>query len=340
MFGCGVGEVVSGDVDSLNRGDGARGGGGGDALLQLAHLRRERGLVPHGGRDAPEEGRDFGAGLAEPEDIVNKEQRFGAAEFTEVFGHGETGKGDAEAGARRLVHLSEDETGVVEDGCAGVSDLRVLHFEPEVVAFAGSFADAGEDGVAAMLGGDACDEFLDHDGLADAGTAEQAGLAAFDEGTQQVDDLDAGLEEFALGGQLDEFRGVAMDWPAVLHIDGAAAVDRLAEDVENASQGFLADGDLEGIADVDDFHAAAEAEGGAEGNRTNAAGAEMLLHFADQFEGLVLVMADDFQGVEYSGQLVAEKLGIENAADNLYNSAFIHCIAQFFKKPAGGRAAP
>ena len=56
-----------------------------------------------------------------------------------------------------------------------------LHFQPEVVAFAGAFADAGEDGVAAVLLGDAGDQFLDDDGLAQARTAEQAGLAAADE---------------------------------------------------------------------------------------------------------------------------------------------------------------
>ena len=37
--------------------------------------------------------------------------------------------------------------------------LRLLHFEPEVVAFAGPLADAGKDGVAAVLAGDAGDQF-------------------------------------------------------------------------------------------------------------------------------------------------------------------------------------
>ena len=46
--------------------------------------------------------------------------------------------------------------------------------------------------------GDAGDEFLNDDGLAEAGPAEQAGLAAADERREQVDDLDAGFEDFGL----------------------------------------------------------------------------------------------------------------------------------------------
>ena len=40
--------------------------------------------------------------------------------------------------------------------------------------------------------GDVVDQFHDDDRLAHAGAAERADLAAFQEGTDQVDDLDAG----------------------------------------------------------------------------------------------------------------------------------------------------
>ena len=89
--------------------------------------------------------------------------------------------------------------GLVDDVLAGVADLGLLHFQPEVVAFAGALADAGEDRVAAVLLGDAGDQLLDDDGLAEARAAEQAGLAAADERGEQVDDLDAGLEDLGLG---------------------------------------------------------------------------------------------------------------------------------------------
>ena len=45
----GVGQVIGGNVDGLHRGDGALAGGG-DALLQSAHLGGQRRLVADGGR--------------------------------------------------------------------------------------------------------------------------------------------------------------------------------------------------------------------------------------------------------------------------------------------------
>src|SRR5690606_9737344 len=110
------------------------------------------------------------------------------------------------ARARGLVHLAEDHDGLVEHALARVADLGLLHLEPEVGPLAGALADAGEDGVAAVLAGDAGDEFLDDDGLSEAGPAEEARLAAADEGGEQVDDLDARLEDLRLGGEVGELR--------------------------------------------------------------------------------------------------------------------------------------
>ena len=77
---------------------------------------------------------------------------------------------------------------------ARLDDARLGHLDPEVVALAGALAHAGEHREAAVLLGDVVDEFHDDDGLAHAGAAEQADLAALQEGLDQVDDLDAGLE--------------------------------------------------------------------------------------------------------------------------------------------------
>ena len=96
-----------------------------------------------------------------------------------------------------------------------VDDARLLHLEPEVVAFARALADAGEDRVAAVLHGDVVDQLHDEHGLADAGAAEQAGLAALHVGLEQVDDLDAGLEHLDAGGLLLERRRLAVDRPAL-----------------------------------------------------------------------------------------------------------------------------
>ena len=92
-----------------------------------------------------------------------------------------------------------------------VGVLGFLHFQPEVVALACSLADAAKDAVAAELTGDARDHFLNDDGLAYAGPAEQADLSAADKRAKQIDHLDAGLEHFGLGVELGEFWRLTMD---------------------------------------------------------------------------------------------------------------------------------
>jgi hypothetical protein len=68
----------------------------------------------------------------------------------------------------------------------------------EVVALAGALADAGEHRIAAVRLGDVVDQLHDQHGLADAGAAEQADLAALGVGREQVDDLDAGVSRISL----------------------------------------------------------------------------------------------------------------------------------------------
>src|SRR5690606_18145082 len=141
--------------------------------------------------------------------------------------------------------------------------LGLGHLEPEVVAHAGALADAAEYGVAAELAGDAGDHLLDDDGLADAGAAEEADLAAADEGAEQVDDLDAGGEDLGLRVQGAELGGLAVDGATRGVGDRGLLVDRLAEEVEDAAEDLLADRDRDRGAGVDDRDAAGEAVGGA-----------------------------------------------------------------------------
>ena len=181
-----VGEVVGGHVDRLHRRDRA-GAGRRDPLLQLAHLGGEGRLVADGARHPAEQRRHLGARLDEAEDVVDEEQRV-LALVAEVLGHRQPGEADAQARSRRLVHLPVDERDLVDH-------LGLGHLEEEVVALAGALADAGEDGDAAVLAGDVVDQLLDQDGLAGAGAAEEADLAALHVRRDQVDDLEAGLED-------------------------------------------------------------------------------------------------------------------------------------------------
>ena len=170
-----VGQVVGGHVDGLHRGDRALLGGG-DALLQRAHVGGERRLIAHCRRNAAQQRRHFRARLGEAEDVVDEEQHVLAFLVAEIFGLGEAGQADAGAGSRRLVHLA------VHQGDLGLAveldDLGLDHLVIEVVALAGALADAGEHRHAAVRLRDVVDQLHDGHGLADAGAAEQADLAA------------------------------------------------------------------------------------------------------------------------------------------------------------------
>ena len=86
-----------------------------------------------------------------------------------------------------------------------------------------------------MLGSDVIDELLDQDGLADAGTAKQADLTALGVGADQVNDLDAGLQNFGGGLLLLVAGGRAVDGPIGLGFRGGLVVHRLAQQVEHAA---------------------------------------------------------------------------------------------------------
>jgi hypothetical protein len=81
----------------------------GDALLQLAHLVGQVRLVAHGGRHPAEQRGDLGTGLGEPEDVVDEQQHVLLLHVAEVLRHRQRRQRDAQAGARRLVHLAEDQ---------------------------------------------------------------------------------------------------------------------------------------------------------------------------------------------------------------------------------------
>src|SRR6476661_1291380 len=93
-----------------------------------------------------------------------------------------------------------------------------------------------------MLLRDVADELLDDDGLADAGAPEDADLAALLERADEVDDLEAGLEDLYVGRLLIECRSGSMDRQRLLRLDLALAVDRVTEHVEHPPQRRLADG--------------------------------------------------------------------------------------------------
>src|SRR2546428_1443623 len=125
-----VGIVVRRDEDGLNGRDRPLLGRG-DSLLEIAHFGGQRRLVADGRRDAAKQRRDLAAREHVAEDVVDEQQYVLTELVPEVLGKRETGQAHPGARTRRLVHLAENERRFVDDP-------RLIHFQPEAVALAGT----------------------------------------------------------------------------------------------------------------------------------------------------------------------------------------------------------
>ena len=170
---------------------------------------------------------------------------------------------------------------------------------------------------------DALDHLLDEDGLADAGTTEQADLAALHVRREQVDDLDAGLEHLGLRLELVEGRRLAVDGPALGDLDGLALgeVEDLADDVEDLALGDVTDGHRDRQARVAHLRAADEAVGGLEGDGAHERVPEVLLDLERHREGaLALALRRhvdvDLEGVVDLRDLVRRELDVHDGPDD------------------------
>lgn len=234
----------------------------------------QRGLVTNGGRHTAQQCGNLGTCLGEAEDVVDEQQNVLAA-IAEVLSGGKAGQTDAQTRSGRLVHLTIDQAGLVDNA-------RLAHLEEQVGALAGTLADAGEHRGAAVLLGEVVDELLNQNGLADAGAAEQARLAATDVGLEQVNSFDAGLEDLGLGGELVETGRCMVDGVELLHLRHGLAVDRLTHDVPNAAERLGANGHLHGLTGIGGDEAALQAVGRGHGDRADDAARKLALDLEDR----------------------------------------------------------
>src|SRR5881296_414278 len=161
--GCGIGIVISRNVDGLNRSDRTFCGRC-NSFLKLAHFRCQRWLIPHCRRHPAQQSRDFGTGLRKSKDVVDEEKNVLSLIVAKIFGSGESGKGNAQPCSRRFGHLAINERRLIDDGHA-LTRLRLFHFQPEIVPLAGALADTSEYGNAAVFGSNIVNEFLNDDGF-------------------------------------------------------------------------------------------------------------------------------------------------------------------------------
>ena len=169
-----------------------------------------------------------------------------------------------------------------------------------------------------MLLGDVVDQLHDENGLADAGAAEEADLAASGVRSQEVDDLDPGGECLDLGGLVHERRSFTVDAVLFLVADRAHLVNRLADDVQDAAQGLLADRDRDLLAHVEDLLATNQTVGGVHRDGSDCVLAEVLGNFQDQVELLVVDRrVGDPKSVVNRGEHARLEFDVDNRADDL-----------------------
>src|ERR1700693_3295812 len=312
----GGGVVVGRHLNGLDRGDGALARRG-DALLQLAHLGRQRGLVSDRRRHAAEERRPLRPREQVPKDVVDEQQRVRTFRVAEILRHRQPGEANARAGAGRLVHLAEHESGLREHAC-------VLHRVIHIVAFARALAHTCKYRTALVLVGDVADQLLDDHGLAGSGAAEQPDLRTLREGADEVDDLDPGLEDLHLGLLLRNRRRGPVDGPSRDAFRRRLIVDRGTDYVEHAAQCLHADrnGDrapcrMHGVA-------APEAVGRVHRDRADGVVADRAFDL-EHHDAAVLRL--DLECLEQLRLLAGRKLDIDDGADDLADVAVFGLLA-------------
>ena len=196
-----------------------------------------------------------------------------------------------------------------------------------------------------MLLREVVDQLLDQHRLADAGPAEQPDLAALDVRRDQVDALEAGLEDLDLRREVAERRRIAVDRPALdVGRRRGLAVDRLPDHVPQAAERRLPDRDGDRLARVDDVGAAGEPVGRVHRDRAHAVVAEMLLHLRDQrsVRQLDLERGQDLGKAVGEDRVDDDALDLDDLPDAAAGRAGIRHgapIGVSFDREAPGRAA-
>ena len=171
--------------------------------------------------------------------------------------------------------------------------------------------------------GHVADQLQDDDGLADPGPAEQADLAALEEGLDEVDDLDPRLEDLEPGALLVERRRDAVDGILLGRRHGAHAVDRLPDDVQDAAEGPLAHRDLDRDPETHGFHPPGQAVGRMHGHAADLVLPDMLFDLDDDVDRQhgVEPLARDPDGRVDRRQLAFPEQDVDDGPDDLNDLA-------------------
>ena len=139
--------------------------------------------------------------------------------------------------------------------CFAVADDSGLdHLAQQVVSFASALAHAGKDGKSVVLLRDVVDQLHNQDRLSYAGSPEQADLASFGIRFEQVDHLDAGVQDFTAGGQVFELGRFTMDRKSPFLVEFGHSVNGVPRYVHQTPFYLVADRHRDGRTVRNGFH--------------------------------------------------------------------------------------
>ena len=164
------------------------------------------------------------------------------------------------------------------------------------------------------------DKLLNQNGLADTGTAEQTDLAALGVGADQVNDLDAGLENFSGRLLLIKGRGRTMNGPVLRILGSRLLINGITEQVEYAAETLVTNGDLDGLTGVDRIRTANKAVCGGHRNAADHIVTDVLGNLNDQLFAVVLQL----DSVEQGGQFTVLESDVQ------YRSHDLHYLSDVF----------
>src|SRR5207244_11960906 len=155
----------------------------------------------------------------------------------EMLSQRDAGQQDLKPRAGWLVHLAEDQAHLVQEP-------GLLQFVVELVPLTNPLANPGEDASALMWFDDIVDELQGEEALSQCGAAEDARLATLDQRIQEVDDLDASLENLVagpvhvVGVEMERGRPLP-DGQLQRGLNLALPIDGLARDIDAPAENLL-----------------------------------------------------------------------------------------------------
>ncbi len=205
---------------------------------------------------------------------------------TEILRLRQTGQSHAGAGSGRFVHLAVNQNrfGVP---AFQIDNAGVNHFMIKIVAFTGTFANAGKNGITAVPFGNIVNQFHNQNRFADAGTSEQTDFAAFGIRFKQINNLNACSQDFGLGRLIDKRRRRTMNRIIMLGLDVAATVHRLADNINDTPEKIRSDRHLNRRARINHILTAHQTVGAVHGNTADNVFAQMLRNLQHQILSVV-----------------------------------------------------